>query len=755
MTHQNRICISAILVSLLLSCGAHAQWRQLPIPLVHGKMGSATNGTLYVLTNGTLCIADASKYSWTYEPFPYDLNDQGYGLSHDDPPSQLLVATDDTLVFLSNIGDVYYIETAGMTLCSAMEGLRSKLRMNPNPYLLASRGKNGELLLCHDDLYESWNNGATWDIRYKHPIEGYSFSPGAVDGQNRETMFLYDMLGGSKIYKTTDNAHSWRLVHSDIWKNIAEDMLICPNGQIYAGMYYSNDSGDSWIEYTMDPNGVYRSRNNMKYVYNERDQSIYALNEGNGLFCRKHGDTMFQKTKLASSSVTESPRRGIDLSYELGSGKMYAIINDTLYEYQSGTVKSLSQSLYGAGVCALSAYNDSGDSLLLCTPNTMIMSTNGGDVWLSTSMYGGGSNRIALTFSKRTEGLLYRYRLPLPYYTGIYEDGRERNKRIWDISSCRLTYDPFSIDTFYGGVNRVWKMTDSIVLHADSNAILYGEYIDTPSLIHRLGCISFDTRRKGVMLLGGSDRDGQPFLYRTNDLGSQWDRISSIPLKQPPIEIIFDPAIESRILVFDATGVYVSTNDGASWEYRDPGLGVRNATCVAVDPEDPSTVFLGVVSPSRTEAIPQSRAEGGGVWMSRDGCYSWSKLPIDGLFNYNVSHVLALRNPRRILVGTPCGAYEYLLDSTSAVVPKREEAVLVLNVYPNPSNESIQVSWGTTSTCSGEFRVIDQLGRVVYTQEIEPGSTSTTWDASIAAPGVYFMQIMHEKGIATGKVIVR
>lgn len=58
-------------------------------------------------------------------------------------------------------------------------------------------------------------------------------------------------------------------------------------------------------------------------------------------------------------------------------------------------------------------------------------------------------------------------------------------------------------------------------------------------------------------------------------------------------------------------------------------------------------------------------------------------------------------------------------------------------------------------THSTQLRVFDQLGRTVHMLEFPAGTTNATWNASDAAPGVYFMQIIHEKGIETGKVWVR
>jgi hypothetical protein len=79
----------------------------------------------------------------------------------------------------------------------------------------------------------------------------------------------------------------------------------------------------------------------------------------------------------------------------------------------------------------------------------------------------------------------------------------------------------------------------------------------------------------------------------------------------------------------------------------------------------------------------------------------------------------------------------------------------MIQIYPNPSSGSVSLSWNSSMTQSAQLRIKDQLGRTVHTQQIPPGITNATWDASGAASGVYFMQILHEKGIETGKVMVR
>ncbi|MDH7514647.1 MAG: T9SS type A sorting domain-containing protein [Bacteroidota bacterium] len=261
------------------------------------------------------------------------------------------------------------------------------------------------------------------------------------------------------------------------------------------------------------------------------------------------------------------------------------------------------------------------------------------------------------------------------------------------------------------------------------------------------------------MLLGGLDPYDAPFLYRTDDLGLRWERINSILLSQPPLEIIFDPAVPNRILVADPTGVYISTDDGVTWVYCDPGLGTRKTTCIALNPDNPMDIFLGVASPSRTEAIPQSREDGGRVWRSTDGGDTWHKLPIDGLYNYNISQLLVFRNPLRMFVGTPCGAYEHILDSTSSITPRTPEKAVGVQVqtYPNPCRQSVTISYTLHERSDIWITVYDILGRVVSSNRestVLPGVHRFEMNTSGLRSGMYTVTLQTRSGVSASTILV-
>lgn len=736
MTNTRYITIISALLLLLLTTDAAAQWKQLPIPSIHGKLAIRSDGSIILLTNGTLCYSAANKISWSYQPFPYDLNHH-----QDYPPKQLLSTADDTLVFIAESGELYLHVWGEHTLRSAGEGLPKKEYWNPGPYLFTSRGKRGELLLCHDEFYVSTNNGSNWELQYSDSSYG-GFNPGAIDEANKDNLFLFKTRGATSVHKSSDGGATWRVLTTHSGTIDAPDMLVCPDGQIHAGPYYSKDYGETWSSGWGDKIS--------KLIFNRHDSCVYALNTSYGLYSRRLMEPAFRGTALEKGN-------GLDMAYDSISGVLCAIINDSLYEYRQGSVTRLTHTLSASGVNALVSYNASGDTLLLATPARTMKSTDAGRTWIRTSMYHAGPDRKVLMVAKRTNTLLYDYQTN-GYLFNIIENERPTKKYFRFGTTCKLVYDPFSEDTFYGARNTLWRVTDSSILYADSNAVIEVEHLAN-SPIRPIHCLAFDPHRQGVMMLVGTDESGAPHVFRSNDLCLHWDELLSIPMHEQPFEVIFDPSVERRILIFVPTGVYISTDDGTSWEFRDPGLGVRKMTGVAVDPDNASHIYISVNSPTRLEAIPQTLEDGGGVWQSTNGGMTWSKLPIEGLYNLNISIIQVFRNPRRVLVGTPCGAYEYLLDSTTSVTPQSAMPTggLEFEIYPNPGRGVVNVRYRTSTPSAVRVAVYDVLGRVVSVQSVDAasgGSDSLNLDTTALRDGVYIVTLETRIGTASRRMLI-
>jgi hypothetical protein len=112
-----------------------------------------------------------------------------------------------------------------------------------------------------------------------------------------------------------------------------------------------------------------------------------------------------------------------------------------------------------------------------------------------------------------------------------------------------------------------------------------------------------------------------------------------------------------------------------------------------------------------------------------------------------------------VLVGTPCGAYEYLLDTTGVSVPTEgaiPETALLQN-YPNPFGEKTTIEYRLRQSSSVHIVVFDALGRLVassFEENRNPGLHRYVFDARALKNGVYRYSIVTQSGIQSRRMIV-
>jgi photosystem II stability/assembly factor-like uncharacterized protein len=82
--------------------------------------------------------------------------------------------------------------------------------------------------------------------------------------------------------------------------------------------------------------------------------------------------------------------------------------------------------------------------------------------------------------------------------------------------------------------------------------------------------------------------DWQPYLYRTDDYGATWIRIADgmngIPAGHPTRTIREDPEREGLLFAGAEFGLFVSLDDGASWQELEGGLPASPITDLAIQP---------------------------------------------------------------------------------------------------------------------------------------------------------------------------
>ena len=125
---------------------------------------------------------------------------------------------------------------------------------------------------------------------------------------------------------------------------------------------------------------------------------------------------------------------------------------------------------------------------------------------------------------------------------------------------------------------------------------------------------------------GGSLTYGGTGLYRSTDDGATWERVG---LKKSGTigRIVVDPTDANRIWVAVSgnlfnkggqRGVYLSTDGGDSWQRSlRPPNGTTGAADIAMDPDDPDHLIAGLWDHKRTPALRRYTGVGSGVWETQ------------------------------------------------------------------------------------------------------------------------------------------
>jgi hypothetical protein len=77
-----------------------------------------------------------------------------------------------------------------------------------------------------------------------------------------------------------------------------------------------------------------------------------------------------------------------------------------------------------------------------------------------------------------------------------------------------------------------------------------------------------------------------------------------------------------------------------------------------------------------------------------------------------------------------------------------------IQVYPNPSNEEVNIVLPEVSKSSTPLRLTDSFGREITATDFKPGQQSKILNTKDLSAGVYFIQLKTEKGIAVRKLVV-
>lgn len=129
-----------------------------------------------------------------------------------------------------------------------------------------------------------------------------------------------------------------------------------------------------------------------------------------------------------------------------------------------------------------------------------------------------------------------------------------------------------------------------------------------------------------------------------------------------------------------------------------------------------------------------------------------------GLGGYNVNTAPAFVDidgdgDQDLFVGDEAGNIYYFENTTSATYVESESDYAEINVYPNPANELLTVSFNGINE-DFELRIINQQGQTVYSKQLKFGTTQEQISLNDYAKGIYFLEVISSNIVSIEKIVV-
>ncbi|OAB80156.1 VPS10 domain-containing protein [Cochleicola gelatinilyticus] len=424
-------------------------------------------------------------------------------------------------------------------------------------------------------VYRSNDGGETWDLinsERKLRQRAWYYTRIYADTKDEDVMYVLNVryhksTDGGKTYETYNAPHG---DHHDLW--IAPEdpnrMVIGDDG----GAQVTYDGGETWSTYHNQPTSqFYRVTTDNAFPYR-----IYAAQQDNSTIRIAHrtegrsiGESDWESTAGGESAHIAVDPENNDIVY---GGSYDGFL--TRYNHETGTVRSVSvwpDNPMGHGAEDMKYrfqwnfpifFSPHDPNKLYTASNHLHATTNEGESWQTISP---DLTRNDPSKLKSSGGPITQDNTSVEYYCTIFAAAESPKQK-----------------------DLLWTGSDDGLVHVSRNGGKDWENV-TPKgmpewmMINSIEPSVFDA---GTCYIAGTKYktgDFAPYLYKTNDFGKTWKKITTGIEPEHFTRVVREDKTKKGLLYAGTeTGMYISFNDGSTWQPFQLNLPIVPITDLAV-----------------------------------------------------------------------------------------------------------------------------------------------------------------------------
>ncbi len=627
-------------------------------------------------------------------------------------------------------------------------------------------------------FYKSTDAGATWSHK---PLTGSVFDI-TIDPHDSQVLYVGTNLGNAACQKSINGGESWS--YSGMPNTYLYTVLCDPDdsnvvycgGESYSinsGFYKSTNAGQTWTQMTngfpnVAPKDILADPNNPDVIY----AGTYDYHLGDGIYKSTDNGESWTQFGLGDEhcwAVAVDPANSSHIHAGTYHGAYVSTDGGTSWSGPSiGAYASIEEVEVRNGV-VFAGERGSG----------VYKSTDSGATWFdSDSCMSSCDFRGVIVNPDNHDEVFaagWRYGVHKSTDKGKTWEHLEAAPAL-DFAACLcITHEPGNPQTMYVGTSgkHVWKTTDGGATWHQKSSGLDAYSVKSIAV----------TPSEPDIVYCSSVYDGE-LLYKSTDGGDNWFPSTAGLTGSKASAVMVDPINPDTVYAGTSTGVFRSTDQGASWiptslsgsvaclasvpvgpdivmyagiensgiykstdhgaNWTQSGLSGLDVATVAIDPVHPDTVYAGI----------WPHPTGGGVHVSEDGGSTWTAMSA-GMGKADVRCLAIDPVDTRHLYAATMGGSVFRYARTTGIEEKpalnpAPEVFGLLHDCPSLFNPPAVISYQLSGRKSSVgLRILDVSGRLIRTlvdETREPGYYSTTWDGKdnsgkAVTPGVYFCHL--------------